>query len=734
MSLKNVKYYDEYVSHKIDLLKEFYIPVLSEAVSFDRAVGYFRSDFIYEISKGMSALIGNGGCIRIITSPDLTEEDINSIEEGYDLRRLIEEKLQKSITPPINISTRERANYLAHLIASNKLDIKIAVTNNIRNNGIFHEKWGIITDSEGNKISMIGSNNDTYSGIVNNHESFELNFSWLANTDNRKINAKQKRFQDMWDNHEGSLIICNLPEKIKEEILKHKKDVIISENEITAREVIERMIKSELSKQELIKKPEIPNIPYVPDNISIRDYQWEAYVNWKKNEYRGILSMATGTGKTITALNAVVQLYNLTKKLFVIIVCPYQHLVEQWVEELESFNITPIIGYSKSSQKEWRVFLKNQVKLFNLNKNEGFVCFVTTNATYSKEDTRKLLSELKRDTLFIADEAHNIGTENGLEGLLESYKYRMALSATFERKYDQESTEKLRNYFSKEVYSIGIKEAIFDKKCLVEYEYVPVLTFLTDSEFDEYKELTARIAKGTKRDEKGTLKYMSNDAKLAANMRSLLIARSQNKIESLAKFIPSLQITKNNLIYCGAAKLSLEDMPEFIETNEVEYRHVDYVRDLLNQNDIVAARFTADEDIVQRKFLKEQFANRTIGTIVAIRCLDEGVNIPSIERAYILASSKDQKQYIQRRGRVLRKFSNGIYDKKKAYIYDFISLPFRRDYSTNLSEADYKYGKILVESEIERVNDFYNSCSNQDEVYKIIQEIESTYNLREEKT
>ncbi|MDC7797568.1 DEAD/DEAH box helicase family protein [Bacillus altitudinis] len=732
MSFKYLIYHDEYISHKMDLLREFYLPVLKKTIQFDRAVGYFRADFLYEISKGISELIRNNGKMRIITSPDLTEEDINKIEDGYELRRLVEEKLREVIAPPVSFEEQERFNYVAHLIASNHLDIKIALFKDLRNNGIFHEKWGVFRDFDGNKISMVGSNNDTYSGLLRNHESFELNYSWMADTDKRKIKKKEKRFKQMWENIDDDLFVCDLPEGIKEEILKHKKAKVIPEEElvISTKKVIERRIKQ--LQQENIKKPEVINIPFVPNEISVRDYQWEAHDNWKNNGYHGIYSMATGTGKTISALNSLVQLYQETKKLFVIIVCPYQHLVEQWVEDLEKFNISPIIGHSKSRQKSWKTTLRNQVSLFNLKRNEKFCCFITTNATYSKEETREVLSNLNGEVLFIVDEAHNIGSESGIKGLLETYKYRLALSATFKRKYDEEGTNQIRDYFGDVVYHIGIKEAIFEKKCLVEYDYHPVLTFLTKEEFEKYRELTFKIAKGTSTDKSGKT-FLNAAGKLAANERSLLIAKSSDKITKLNGFIPDIKNTSNNLIYCGAAKVNLEDMPEGIEAEHDEFRQVDLVVSMLVNNGIIATRFTANEDINQRQMIKNQFSNGTIGTVVAIKCLDEGVNIPSIERAFILASSKDEKQYIQRRGRVLRKFERWGYKKEKAVIYDFISLPFFVDYASGLTESDYKIGKTLVRDELDRIIDFYDTCSNKEEVEKIITELRETYGVEDEK-
>lgn len=730
MSFKDLTYLDEYVSHKVDLLKQFYLPVLKETKLFYRAVGFFRSNFLIEISKGISELIKNGGKIYIITSPDLTEEDIKRIENGYDLKRLIEEKFHETIITPTTFEEIERANYVAHLIAKNHLEIKVAVSKNPNNNGIFHEKWGVLEDFEGNKISMVGSNNDTQSGLLHNHESFELNYSWLADTDFRKIKAKEKRFLEMWENNDEDLIITELPKGIKEKILEYKKDRIIPEEDLTktTRIIIEKMVK-DLYREKKNSSPKIKlNIPIVPEEINIRDYQWEAFFNWKNNNYNGIFSMATGTGKTITALNGIVQMYNDMKSLFVIIVCPYQHLVEQWVEDLENFNIVPIVGHSKSRDKSWKKRLRNEVNLFNLTSGDKFSCFITTNATYSKKEIREILCNLKGNVLFIVDEAHNIGSESGLKGLLENYKYRLALSATIDRKYDAEGTAKIKDYFGNVVYSIGIKEAIFDKKCLVEYEYHPVLTFLSNDEFEIYKDLTTKIAKCTTKDKFGN-SYLTNAGKLAANERSILIAKSKDKINKLRDFIPLLKQTRNNLIYCGAAKMSLDKMPEILETNLEEQRQVDLVVEMLVNEGIIATRFTADEDIDKRRIIKEEFSNGTIGAVVAIKCLDEGVNIPSIERAFILASSKDKKQYIQRRGRVLRKFEKWGYKKDKAYIYDFVSLPFFLDASIDIPETDFKIGQKLVRDELERINDFYETCSNKTDVEKIILELKDTYNL-----
>lgn len=726
MSFKELHFYDEYLSHENNLIEDFYIPVLSETIIFNRAVGYFRSDFLYQISKGMSSIIKNGGVVNIITSPNLTIEDIERINHGYELRKIINDKLQTIVSPPINFEQGERLNYIAHLIANDKLNIKIAVNKDVRKNGMFHEKWGVLKDIHGNKISMNGSNNDTYSGLFENHESFELNFSWLAETDRKRIEAKEIRFDSMWNNKEDSLIVMELPANIKEEILTYKKSGIIDEKHLLKKtsDFLTKNIRIKSLEEDLQMKK--INIPRMPQDIKIRDYQQQAFVNWKENEYKGILSMATGTGKTITALNAIVEIFQEVGKLFVIIVCPYQHLVEQWVEDIERFNIAPIIGYSKSRQKEWRRVLYNQIKLFKYSKQEQFTCFITTNATYSKKDIIDVLEELEGNVLFIVDEAHNIGSETGLRGLLDNYKYRMALSATYERKYDWEGTKKLEDYFGKVVYEISIKEAIYEKECLVQYKYYPVPTFLLPEEFQRYKELTKQIGKGTRKTKIGKL-IMTKEAKLAANKRALLIAGALNKIEVLKSMISSIKGTKNNLIYCGAANISLEEMPEIIQTDESEIRQVDLVMEMLVNRGINAARFTAVEDVNQRKLIKEQFVKGNIETVVAIKCLDEGVNIPSIERAYILASSKDKKQYIQRRGRVLRKFESWGYKKEIAYIYDFICLPFQLDYANEITDEDFKIGGDLLKGELERIEEFYSTCANKESVENIVKELKDSY-------
>lgn len=384
--------------------------------------------------------------------------------------------------------------------------------------------------------------------------------------------------------------------------------------------------------------------------------------------------MATGTGKTLTGLAAAEQLYRDKQKLLgIVIVVPYQHLVTQWVEDIEQFGIQPIIGFSTSPQKNWRKRLDNMTMLFNyapLDEPESF-CFITTNATFRTEAVQNMLKRLRGNILLIADEAHNLGAEHLQKALLPNADYRLALSATINRKGDSEGTAALYQYFGEVVMEYNLEQAI-ESKMLTPYDYSPIPpVYLTEEERLEYLALTSQIAKAIIREKNGKVKFTER-AKMLLIKRARIVAGAENKIIALRDAIEKYKDDSQILVYCGATTIN---DPEYEEGNapDEEIRQIDLVSRMLGQElDMKVARFTAQENQEERKQLIERFSEgEHLQVLTAIRCLDEGVNIPSVEKAFILASSTNPKEYVQRRGQVLRLYEG----KTKAEIYDFVTLP-----------------------------------------------------------
>ena len=342
MSLLDVNLKKEYRSPRDDIVNEFYIPLLKESILYKRSVGFFSSSSLLEISYGITNLINNNGKIQLIVSPNLSEEDIDAINKGYEVREnVIERALLQYITEPTNYFEEERLNLLATLIAEEKLDIKIAFSLKNEKLGLYHEKLGLMYDKENNIIAFSGSMNETENAFINNYEIVDVFTSW---EDRDRVDIKAKAFDRLWDNEDSSAVVCEFPKVAKEKILSYKKENV--DWDIDQKEFAQK-IKQTIQSEKIEKLKSVTNSPQIPTGVKLYDYQKEAIQEWKNNNYCGIFDMATGTGKTFTGLGAITQLYkDLKGKLAVIIVCPYQHLVDQWVEDILNFNINPIIGYS----------------------------------------------------------------------------------------------------------------------------------------------------------------------------------------------------------------------------------------------------------------------------------------------------------------------------------------------------------------------------------------------------
>lgn len=471
-------------------------------------------------------------------------------------------------------------------------------------------------------------------------------------------------------------------------------------------------------------------IPKVPDDVKLFDYQLEAIKSWRESNFRGIFNMATGTGKTFTGLAGVVELSKyLDHKLGVIIVCPYQHLVDQWVEDILYFNLEPIIGYSTSTQKDWKKKLKDAVIDYNLEVVGSFT-FVTTNATFCTDFVQEQIRRLKNNVLLIIDEAHNFGATKLSRFLLRKIPYRLALSATLERHNDEEGTQKLFDYFGKECINYSLERAIKEDK-LTKYYYKPVLTYLNEYELQEYLQISKEIARCLILDESGNQKLNERGMKLAI-LRARLVAGASDKLTKLKQLITNDENIRKNirhsLVYCGATTIA---DPDFIdgEANSDELKQINAVLKILGSElGIKAAKFTAQESSIERNVLKKEFAKgESLEALVAIRCLDEGVNIPEIKTAFILASSTNPKEYIQRRGRILRKSPN----KKLAVIYDFITLPRSLNMVKSLTKTEIDQDLSLIKKEILRMKDFADISSNSYEGLKLIDELKSIYEIDE---
>lgn len=718
MSLQDVIIKQSYRTSIDDIPKDFYIPLLCQAVSYDRAVGFFSSTILSKIYVGISALVNNGGKIRIVASPKLSEEDVNAIQLGYKMRDdVMREAVLRELTEPKSMFEEKRLNQLANLIANNLLDVKIAFTEKNGSFGMYHEKMGIISDYEGNIVAFSGSMNESLTAVSLNYESIDVFCSWKSDEQRERVEDKRAAFGSIWNNNEPEIYVMDFPELSEEIIRRYRRE------EITVYQNYDDEPETHLEIQKELRSGAI-----IPEGINLHKYQIDAINEWEKNDFRGIFDMATGTGKTYTGLGALARLCDAVEgKLATIIVCPFQHLVEQWVEDIELFNVKPIIGYSASTQKDWLKRLENAIRDQKLNvKGKEYFCFVTTNATFATDKVQKMIDKIKGDLLLIVDEAHNFGAERLSSLLTEKYTYRLALSATLERHNDLEGTERLKSFFGRKCIEYTLERAIEENK-LTKYKYFPILTTLTDIELNYYSQLSYEIIKCIIIDKYGKPK-LTEKGKILALQRARLVAGAVDKLEKLKECIKSYSDSNHILVYCGATNLLFENK-DFSETDEDDMRQIDAVTNLLgNQLGMKVAQFTSREDVKKRELLKREFADgKTLQALVAIKCLDEGVNIPKIKTAFILASTTNPKEYIQRRGRVLR-LSEG---KEFAEIYDFITLPRELDEVHALTEEQRKRELALVKNEVCRAEEFSKLAMNMAQAEKIISNVKEAYSIND---
>lgn len=717
MSFRDLTIKSEYRSLLDNVAKDFYIPLLSSAVKYQRAVGFFSSSILVEISKGIASLAERGGRIQLIASPYLSDEDIQAIRSGYEQRdKIVKNAVLRELKEGRTEFEKARLNLLANLVADNILDIKIAFTEDDMKMGMYHEKMGILEDEEGNKVAFAGSMNESATAIILNYETIDVFCSWKD--EENRVSAKENAFAAIWNNCEPNIKIIEFPELKQEIIDKYK--LTIPDFTLDKREFAPYF--DDISRMEFDIKPS--RLPKFPDNFKLHEYQQEAIDKWINKGYRGIFDMATGTGKTYTGLGALTALSeNLGHKLAAIIVCPYQHLVEQWVEDIEKFNIMPIIGYSSSLQKDWKKRLENAVRDQKLKvKGKEFFCFICTNATFSTDFVQKQLLKIRSDTLLMVDEAHNFGAPYLSCLLYEFYTYRLGLSATIERHEDEEGTAKLFSFFGEKCIEYTLERAIAEKK-LTPYKYYPIVVTLDRDELEIYDNLSYEIAKCIIKDKYGKVK-LSERGKRLALQRARIVAGAREKLSALEKAILPYKNDKHILVYCGATK-GLQQNQDCTDVDDEDMRQIDEVTDLLgNKLHMEVSQFTSKEDVDEREILKREFSlGDTLKVLIAIKCLDEGVNIPMIKTAFILASTTNPKEYIQRRGRVLR-LAKG---KDYAEIYDFITLPYAIDEVSSLTEQQVKRNLTLVRNEVARAEEFSRLAVNMVESVSLIDKIKDAY-------
>lgn len=729
----------------------FFSECLCNSVSFDLSLGFFSSTAIRTLACGFATFIYNGGKMRLIINNILSEDDKNTllratngeIIPSFDLSDIA--KLKDSLSA----YDRQFFDCLAFLIANNRIEILVVEPNNGR--GISHTKSGVFFDGK-NYVAFNGSCNFTKTALLDNIESVDAYCDWDGGVFVAKIDNIKHEFESKYSQSDDTIRYVNptdiiisiqnfFKEKEMSELLKQEKDLVEKEMALQSltqpiRENIKHILdRANLKLDKIIVKSESKrNSPKFPWNSEARDYQKLAFENWKANNQKGLFAMATGTGKTITSLNCLLEIYKKTGYYKAIILVPTITLLEQWVGECRKFNFNNIFRvYSKNNN--WRSDVDTlvlQEKLGGKDEKVSYV-IVSTYASFAKDNVFTRLNEFsKARLLLIADEAHNMGSGQ-IRSKLKAVKYgrRIGLSATPERQFDDEGNKALLSFFGVEekyTYEYSMAEAI-EKGVLCRYLYYPHIVRLTDSEMDAYAELSVKIAKFATFE--GELK--KGDSVLTALLlkRKRIIHKASQKKHCFEKIIKGLY--EEN----GTLKYTLIYVPEGNEPDDVAdiFSDRETVAEDCESQHLIDQYSTIVRDVHPRATVKqftsasgdresalEEFAAGRLEVLTSMKCLDEGVDVPQSQVAIFCASTGNPRQFIQRRGRILRQ--SKATHKHRAIIHDLVVVP-----EINRLTESYNLEKNMIKTELNRVRNFALLAENSNDTLKVLDEIFNYYNL-----
>lgn len=686
MKLRDVDILPAYSTDDVkDLLDSFYNPVLECAVKYDRVTGFFSPKVFAIAARGFRKCVENNCKIRIITSVCVEDETWDAINESTKLSnvsRCLDDYTLDSVHDELDY------NYLQlfmYLYSTGILEMKVAAVR--EGNGIFHEKIGIITDSFEDSVSFSGSNNETANGWINNIEEFKVFKDWEP-VQATYCAIDKKKFETYWDGESNRFKVLTLDKAESEGLIRKtlKPDITIEE------------IKKRIYEQENVKLYGGGN---KPRTRQLRPYQKDAIAHWKNSNYISIFEMATGTGKTFTTVSALKQFREGNSSLHCVVGVPLISLLVQWRGELLSNfgEDLKIIVASSSVDNDWRKELSDLTIRLKMGLKTDFAILVPY-VTLSNEDFVSKIRRIGADGMvFLADEMHNLVTERAMAVLSEEiFKYRLGLSATPVRLWAPKESKIVTAFFGDDPYIFSLEKAILEG-FLVPYNYYVKPVHLTIDEFEDYCGISKEI---------GRYSAMGNqykDSELNALLKRARIKKNaENKILALSGVI-----AENKKIGPISHSLFYVDNSEMLEK----------VQKTLLEYNIVSSKFTGEEDLATREDIIDAIRRKDINAIVAIKCLDEGVDIPSARNAYFISSNTDPREYIQRLGRVLRRDEKS--GKTHSNIYDFIVLPPSNMRFSDVSERT--IARNLVRNEVIRAKFFCELAKNAESAREEVDDI-----------
>jgi superfamily II DNA or RNA helicase len=678
-----------------DVAHSVIIPALKASSHFDCMVGFFCGSALEELAPGLASYFWESkNPVRLLVSPIISEEDQDAILVGSrTAKEALEDSLCRAFLDPFTTESalvHHAKRCLAFLVASGRLRMKAVYVKN----ALFHLKEWVFRS--GNDVAILsGSANFTRQALRTNIEQLVLHRSWMGGDNSAACESVLQEFEDYWLEDKPGIVILELPEAIEAGLVKG-----YATGSPPTEADFQRALAISSSKRQTAGFRDGPSeMDPSPRTFSIPpsviwesgpfSHQGDAVRAWEAAGRHGILSMATGSGKTITALICAHRLSQEVGKLLIVATAPTRPLVQQWEDEFRRFQLEPYIATGQSVKRR-RASIDARLEALTYSDSSVEALVLSNDLFLSESKVRDLLKGLRQPILLIADEVHNLGTRSFLDNQPQWIGYRLGLSATPVRQYDDDGTKGLIDFFGNVVFEFGLERAI--GLCLVPYDYHLYPVELEGSELEKYRNISDKIRKAILMS--GTKPSSEDEARLQLllNKRRVVLETASKKIALLKELLEckiNNGLLKHTLIYAtDKAPQQLKD-----------------VNGLLNDLDIRFHQITQEESGNSRLMGRtiSAFRDGLIKVLTAKRVLDEGFNVPEISTAIILASTTTRRQWVQRRGRVLRMCPELA--KDHAEIHDFIVIPPQ-------GEPRDEDIKRMVGSEILRCEEFTRLARN----------------------
>lgn len=667
-----------------DDLMPVLVPAIGVSTQLDCMMGFFASSSLSEIAPGLASYLRKSDKpMRLIVSPFITPADQAALRDGADPKALIEEAFAGSL-PEADDLTRHTLACLSWLIRRHRLEMRFA----FMRTGLFHPKVWLLNIG-GNRLAFHGSVNMTGPGLGRNKEQVALARGWMDPCQAETERRLRHEFNDLWEGDDEDCLIVTLPKAIKDQLLGEygsgSEPTEAEADELWRRTKLRDPAPSVVAEASAVKTSGFS----IPEWLEYRSgpfaHQGQAVNAWLAAGGRGVLAMATGSGKTLTALIACHELMRQTGPTLIVIAAPYVPLIMQWCDEVRLFGVEPRNMSSAGGPAGRRKEVAQAGRRLSLGLSDAEV-LVVSHDTLTDPQFMTAIGRIEAACVLVADEMHNLGSPSFLRNPPECFEYRLGLSATPVRQYDREGTSRLFAYFGPQCFAFTLEDAI--GLCLVPYDYHVHRVALGEDEMETFSELTEKIRKMSWKLESGAKDPILDDL---LRRRRLVVERAAGKLGALGRILDL--VDQRQIRY------------DLIYATDKDPDQLNQVNDLLRARGLLFHQLTAEEtkDKAAVERILTAFQQGEIQVLTAKRVLDEGVNVPQIKRAFILASTTLERQWVQRRGRILRRCD--LIGKDHGVIHDFVAMPPAR----LIDDPD---ARQLVSGELKRVEEFARLARN----------------------